>query len=63
MISNAALTDPSISASRDPFISLKGDNQGSIALTHNPVYHTRTKHFDIQYYYICDEVAIGQINL
>ena len=28
-------------------IPLKGDNQGSIALAHNPVFHTRTKHIDI----------------
>lgn len=25
-------------------IPLKGDNQGSIALAHNPVFRTRTKH-------------------
>ncbi len=28
-------------------ISLKGDNQRSIALAHNPVFHLRTKHIDI----------------
>ena len=44
-------------------ISLKGKNQGSIALAHNPVYHARTKHIDIQHYYICDEVAAGRIDL
>lgn len=55
MVSNAASTDPSI--------SLKGDNQGSIALAHNPVYHARTKHIDIQHHYIRDEVAAGRINL
>ena len=44
-------------------ISLKGDNQGSIALAHNHVYHARTKHIDIQHHYIRDEVAAGRINL
>lgn len=28
-------------------ISLKGDNQESIALAHNPVFHARTKYIDI----------------
>lgn len=46
-----------------PSICLKGDNQGSIALTYNPVYHAQTKHIDIQHYYICDEVAARRINL
>ena len=44
-------------------ISLKGDNQGSIALAHNPVFHARTKHIDIQHHYIRDEVASGRIDL
>lgn len=42
---------------------LKGDNQGSIALAHNLVFHARTKHIDIQHHYIRDEVASGRIDL
>lgn len=44
-------------------IPLKGDNQGSIALAHNPVFHSRTKHIDIQQHYIRDEVASKRIEL
>ena len=44
-------------------MSLKRDNQRSIALSHNPVFHARTKHIDIQHYYIRDEVASGEIDL
>lgn len=44
-------------------IPLKGDNQGSIALAHNPVFHARTKHIDIQHHYICDEIAAQRIEL
>lgn len=44
-------------------ITLKGDNQSSIALAKNPVLHTRTKHIDIQHHYIRDEVTSGRINL
>lgn len=31
-------------------ILLKGDNQGSIALAHTPVFHSRTKHIHIQHH-------------
>lgn len=44
-------------------IPLKGDNQGSIALAHNPVFHSRTKDIDIQHHYIRDEVAAKRIEL
>ncbi len=51
-------------ASNDPTpLSLKGDNKGSIALAHNPVFHARTKHIDIQHHYIRDEVATGRVDL
>ncbi len=51
-------------ASNDPTpLSLKEDNQGSIALAHNPVFHARTKHIDIQHHYIRDKVATRRINL
>ena len=56
-------TEPPISASTEASISLKGDNQGSITLAHNTVYHARTKHIDFQHHYIRDEVAAGRINL
>lgn len=44
-------------------IPLKGDNQGSISLAHNPVFHVRTKHIDIQHHYIRDEIAAKRIEL
>ncbi len=48
---------------RGDSIDMKGDNQGSIALAHNQVFHARTKHIDIQHHYIQDEVSVGKINL
>lgn len=44
-------------------IPLKGDNQGSIVLAHNLVFHAWTKHIDIQHHYIRDEIAEGKIEL
>lgn len=54
-----SLTSNNSSAS----LSLKGDNQGSIAFAHNPVFHARTKPIEIQHHYIRDEVAAGRIDL
>lgn len=42
---------------------LKGDNQGSIALAHNLIFHACIKHIDIQHHYIRDKVATGRIDL
>lgn len=44
-------------------IPLKGDNQGLIAMAHNPVFHSKTKHTDIQHHYIRDEVGTKRIEL
>jgi hypothetical protein len=35
---------------------VNADNQGSVALTKNPVFHDRSKHIDIQYHYTRDLV-------
>ena len=39
------------------------DNQGSIALAKNPVFHDCSKHIDIQYHYMRDLVKEKQITL
>jgi len=44
-----------------PMATLNGDNQGAIALAHNPQYHARTKHIDIQYHFIRDLVTAEKI--
>ena len=37
-------------------VSLYADNQGAIELAKNPVHHQRTKHMDIRYHYIRNEI-------
>ena len=39
------------------------DNQGSLALAKNPVHHQRSKHIDIRYHFVRDEVKTGSVEL
>src|SRR5216117_1819144 len=39
------------------------DNQGAIALAHNPEHHARTKHVDIQYHFVRNSVEDGTTQL
>ena len=42
---------------------LKGDNNGSIAMVKNPQFHQRSKHIDIRYHWIRDQIAKETIDL
>ena len=44
-------------------VKIYEDNQGSIALAKNPVYHKRTKHIDIRYHFVREKVEDGQVML
>jgi len=46
-----------------PSITILADNQGCIALAHNPEYHACTKHIDIQYHFIREKVEGGEVSL
>jgi hypothetical protein len=39
------------------------DNQGCIAMAHNPVHHSRTKHIDIKFHFVRERIAAGEIKL
>ena len=39
------------------------DNQSAIAITNNHVHHSRTKHIDVRYHFIRDNVNKGDIEL
>src|SRR5262249_24288352 len=39
------------------------DSQSRIAMTKNPVHHTRTKHIDVQYHFIHKQVENNNIEL
>ena len=42
---------------------IMGDNQGSIAIARNPVFHSRTKHIDIRHHFIREAIQDGVIDL
>ena len=39
------------------------DNTSAIAISNNPVLHSRTKHIDIRYHFIRDHILKGDIEL
>jgi hypothetical protein len=39
------------------------DNQSCVRLSENPVFHDRSKHIEIKYYYLRDRVQKGEVNL
>ena len=43
--------------------TLNCDNQGAIALSKNPVHHQRSKHIDIRYHFIRDEILKGHMKV
>jgi hypothetical protein len=43
--------------------NLKIDNQSAIALSHNPVFHDRSKHIDVRYHFIRECVEDGRVKI
>ncbi|OAE32015.1 hypothetical protein AXG93_2772s1250 [Marchantia polymorpha subsp. ruderalis] len=43
--------------------TIHGDNQGSLNLAQNPIYHGRTKHIEVRHHFIREKIASGEINL
>lgn len=43
--------------------TLLSDNNGCIAISKNPAHHSRTKHIDIRYHYIRDQILLQEVNL
>ena len=52
-----------IKCCRDNSVILHVDNLGSIALAQNPVNHQRSKHIDIKYHFIRNEISEGIVKL
>ena len=42
---------------------LHSDSQSAIALARNPVFHSKSKHIDVRYHFICDVLAQKQLQL
>jgi hypothetical protein len=44
-------------------VKIRMDNTGAIALTKNPEFHQRTKHMDVRWQYIREQVETGKIQV
>lgn len=42
---------------------IHGDNQGSLNLAHNPIYHGRTKHVEVRHHFIREKILSQEIAL
>lgn len=43
--------------------TLYGDNQGSLNLAKNPIYHSRTKHVEVRHHFVREKIASKEIEL
>ena len=48
---------------KDNQLMIYEDNQSCIKMTKNPVNHGRTKHIDIRYHFLRDQVKKGQVKI
>jgi hypothetical protein len=39
------------------------DNQSSLHMTHNPMFHGKTKHIEARYHFVRDLILVGTIQL
>ena len=39
------------------------NNQAAISISHHPEHHTRAKHIDIAYHFLCDHISNGTLNM
>jgi hypothetical protein len=43
--------------------SIKCDNQSSIKLANNPIYHARSKHIETQHHFVREKIQSKEIDL
>lgn len=44
-------------------VTLRCDNMGAIKLPHNPVFHSRSKHIEIQHHFVRERILEGKIKV
>ena len=59
----ASLLQELLGSSSRETVKIFADNQGAISLTKNPVHHSRSKHIDIKYHYIRENVTNKNIDI
>jgi len=41
------------------YVIIKEDNQAALSIAQNPVFHSKTKHTDVCYHFVCKALADG----
>jgi len=57
------LKDMDLGIAVNETVVLNVDNQSAVALVKNPMFHQRSKHIDIRYHFVRDEVQNGNVQL
>jgi hypothetical protein len=45
----------------DTLVEIFCDNQSSIKIVHNPIFHVRTKHIEVQYHFFHEHILSSSI--
>jgi hypothetical protein len=63
LLAELGLSPPSIQGEAASSALICGDNKSAIAMSRNDVHHSRSKHIDIRYHFIRDEIHSGRVQV
>ena len=52
-----------LSVGQDSATTIYTNNQSTLAVVRNPVFHARTKHIEVHYHYVRERLLVGEIGL
>lgn len=48
---------------RDEYVEVRVDNQAALSISLNPLFHGKTKHFKVKYFFLRDIQQSGEVKL
>lgn len=63
LLSELGLSPPSTQGEAATTALICGDNKSAIAMSRNDVHHSRSKHIDLRYHFIRDEIRSGRVQV
>ena len=52
-----------VGTKKEKYTRIQCDNQSSIKLAHNPAYHARSKHIELQHHFVREQIDSKEIEL